>query len=383
MSTATATARPGEGPRGAPVTPETRRAVPVKWWAGIGALWLCLLAYAWASWLLSGDAHPTSTGADPVPTWQVVTARSWEILFAGWALVAIYAFLVRPLRQGRGLTLDGMILIAWFTVWALQDPWLSYAQGWFSYNAEFVNLGCPQCHVPGWMDTGAQQNLPEPMLFMAGMYVGVFTTSLLLVCRIMRAAKRRWPRLGTIGLIAIAWGLMTLTDLVLELVWLRNGLYAYPGAIRELSIFGGSQYQFPIYEAVLWGAMWGGMACLRYFRNDRGETVAERGVDRIEASRRAKSSLRLLAVIGVAQTMMLAYNVGIGFAGLHADPWPDQVLEKSYLTAGMCGEGTDRACSDPKVPISRGEGSGHASPQGTWVSPDGGLPIQAPAGRQP
>jgi Spirocyclase AveC-like len=370
------TEAPTLDPRDARAVPDRRHEIPIIWWAVVGVLFLGLLVYAWSTWLFGGDAHATSTGLDPVPTWQVVTARSWEILFGGWALVAIYFFLIRPWRQGRGLTLDGMLLIAWFTLWALQDPWLSYTQGWFSYNAEFVDLGCPQCHIPGWMDVGVRENLPEPLFFMAGMYVGVFTSSLLLANRIMRWAETRWPRIGTAGLIAIAWGLMALTDLVLEVIWLRNGLYAYPGAHRDLSIFPGSQYQFPLYEAVLWGGLWGAMACLRYFRNDRGETVAERGLDRVRAGRRGRSALRLLAIIGIAQTFMLFYNIGIGFAGLKADTWPDAVLEKSYLTAGMCGEGTDRACSDPRVPISRGEGSGHASPEGRWVDPPEGLPNQ-------
>lgn len=355
--------------------PETRRATPVKWWAAVGVLWLALLAYAWGSWLIGGDAHATPTGIDPVPAWKVITARSWEGLFGGWALVAIWVFLIRPLRRGRGMSLDGMLLIAWFTLWALQDPWLSYARGWFTYNAEFVNLGCPQCHIPGWMDTGVQDHLPEPLLFMAGMYVGVFTTSLLAVCKLMRAAKARWPALGTMGLIGIAWATMALTDLVLEVIWLHNGLYAYPGAIRSLSLFPGTEHQFPLYEAVLWGAMWGAMACLRYFRNDRGETVAERGIDRVRAGRRGTPTLRLLAIIGIAQTFMFVYNIGIGFAGLQSDPWPRDVLTKSYMTAGMCGEGTDRACGDPRIPIAIRHG-GHATPDGRWQDPKGGLPDQ-------
>jgi Spirocyclase AveC-like len=355
---------------------ETRRAKPVKWWAGIGVLAVALMAYAWIDWLASGDAHATATGATPMPTWQVITARSWEILFGGWALVTIYAFLIRPWRQKRGLTLDGMLLIAWGSLWALQDPWLSYAQGWFSYNAEFVNLGCPQCHIPGWMDAGTRAHLPEPLFFMPGMYIGVFTSSLLLVNWIMRAAKRRWPALGTMGLIGIAWALMALSDLVLEVIWLHNGLYAYSGAYRPLTIFAGHQYQFPLYEAVLWGGMWASMVCLRYFRNDRGETIAERGLDRVKAGRRGKSLLRLLAIIGIAQTFMLVYNIGIGFGGLHAGPWPKDVLDKSYLTAGMCGPGTNIACSDPRVPIARGTASGHATPSGVFAYPRDGLPVQ-------
>jgi hypothetical protein len=366
-------------PRYAPqpgAAPEARRATPVKWWAGLGVLWLVLLVYAWSDWLASGDAHATPTGATPVPTWQVLTARSWEVLFGGWALVAIWVFLIRPWRRGQGLTLDGMLLIAWFSLWALQDPWLSYAQGWFSYNAEFVNLGCPQCHIPGWMDAGTRAHLPEPLLFMAGMYTGVFTSSLLLVNRIMRAAKARWPTLGTVGLIGLACGLMALTDLVLEVIWLHNGLYAYSGAYRPLTLFAGHQYQFPLYESLLWGAMWGAMACLRYFRNDRGETIAERGLQRVTISTRRRSLLRLLAIIGVAQTMMFVYNVGMGFWGLHAGAWPKDVLDKSYLTAGMCGPGTDRACSDPRVPIARGTTSGYATPDGRFVTPTGGPPNQ-------
>lgn len=374
MSTDTAL-RAGGGLATARIVPEARRATPVKWWAGVGVLWLALLAYAWTSWLVSGDAHATATGIDPVPTWKQITARSWEILFGGWALVAIWVFLIKPIRRGRGMSLDGMLLIAWFTLWALQDPWLSYARGWFAYNAEFVDLGCPQCHVPGWLDSGVQNNLPEPLLFMAGMYVGVFTTSLVIVCKLMRAAKARWPQLGTMGLIGIAWATMAITDLVLEVIWLHNGLYAYPGAIRSLSVFPGTEHQFPLYESVLWGGMWGAMVCLRYFRNDRGQTIAERGIERVRGGRRGKSALRLLALIGIAQTFMLVYNIGIGFAGLHSDPWPREVLSKSYMTAGMCGEGTDQACGDPKVPIAIRDG-GHATPHGRWAVPQGGLPTQ-------
>jgi hypothetical protein len=159
--------------------------------------------------------------------------------------------------------------------------------------------------------------------------------------------------MGTIGMIAIAWGLMALADLVLEVIWLHNDLYAYSGAYRPLSLFAGTQYQFPIYESVLWGAMWASMACLRYFRNDRGETVAERGIDRTRTGRHRKSLLRLLAIVGIAQTFMLVYNIGIGFMGLKADPWPKAVLDKSYLTAGMCGPGTHEVCSGLTHPTGR------------------------------
>lgn len=59
------------------------------------------------------------------------------------------------------------------------------------------------------------------------------------------------------------------------------GLYTYPGAIQSVSFNAGHYYQWPGYEGVMWGAVQAGLACLRFFTDDRRRTIVERGIDQV------------------------------------------------------------------------------------------------------
>ena len=100
-----------------------------------------------------------------------------------------------------------------------------------------------------------------------------------------------------------------LFDMVLEMALIRfTGIYAYPGSIRSLSLFAGHWYQFPIYEAIFFGGWWGLCAVLLYFKNDKGLTWVERGVEKMEFCKRSnfrKGMVRAVAVIGFCQTVEL------------------------------------------------------------------------------
>ena len=52
------------------------------------------------------------------------------------------------------------------------------------------------------------------------------------------------------------------------------------------------------------------VTCLRYFRNDRGETLVERGVSKLGSSGIKVTILRLFAVLAAMQAIL--------FAGYHA-----------------------------------------------------------------
>ena len=52
-----------------------------------------------------------------------------------------------------------------------------------------------------------------------------------------------------------------------------------------------------------------------------------------------------------------------------ADPIPDDVLSKSYMTAGIFGKGTDYAAPGPLTPIPITPQAAHLDPQGNWVMP--------------
>jgi hypothetical protein len=88
---------------------------------------------------------------------------------------------------------------------------------------------------------------------------------------------------------------------------------------------------------------------LRYFRDDKGRSVVERGADSLAASNKWRTALRAFAVIGFVNAMFVVYNVMMSFIALQIDQTPAGYPE--YLRNGLCGPGTAWACPGPDVPI--------------------------------
>jgi hypothetical protein len=293
--------------------------------------------------------------------------------------LTVYLVIIRPWRRQGRLSFDGMLCIAFFTLWALQDPILNYTQIFFTYNAHFVNFGCPQCFLPGWQSNA--ETFGEPVIFAAGWYVAVLTSAVFIVNRIMRRAKRKWPRLGIPGMFTFTFMVCLAVDLVAEIpMMIIPGWYVYGGA-GDYSLFHGKYFQFPYYEAVLGSLFFVGFCMIRFYRNDRGECVAEWGIERIRTSPRRTTLLRLLAIIGVANaSFFVTYNLPAYWFAIHGDDWPEDILERSYFTTSVCGIDSEYACPGPRVPIPRGPDSAHATPQGKLIAP-AGLPVQVGSNR--
>jgi hypothetical protein len=68
----------------------------------------------------------------------------------------------------------------------------------------------------------------------------------------------------------------------------------------------------------------------------------------------------------------------------HTSSYPADVQKRSYFTDGICGAGTDTACSGPNVPIPVGNSSARVGPNGTLTVPKGtALPKLVPLSRTP
>ncbi|SFQ21702.1 spirocyclase AveC family protein [Pseudomonas borbori] len=174
----------------------------------------------------------------------------------------------------------------------------------------------------------------------------------------MRFVKARLPSISNVKL-AIAGILATmLFDIVLEILLIRvTGLYAYLGAIRSLSLFGGHWYQFPIYERILFGGWWGLCTVLLYFKDDKGLTWVERGVEKIDICKRSnvlKGMVRAIAVIGFCQVVELTiYVLPMPLITANGDAFPDDLPVFFTVGSGMCGPDTGLACPRPDLPIMR------------------------------
>jgi hypothetical protein len=125
----------------------------------------------------------------------------------------------------------------------------------------------------------------------------------------------------------------------------------YASAVPALVPWAGQPHQFPLYEIVSWCGTYTGLACLHQFRNDKGQSRVERGIDALKLPQTGRTGARFLAIMGACQLIMLAtYNIPYQYWSLQGGAFPDYPL---YRTAGICGPQTDYDCPAPAVPVAR------------------------------
>lgn len=335
----------------------------VKGWAAVGLAFLLVEFWALTRWVTSEHFEPTPTGSDPVPGYMRLIIHSAEVISAVAFLVFLWLVLVRPWRRSGTITLDGLFCLAFCTLF-WQDTFSNFFQSWFAYNAEFTNFGVWNADVPGWLSPNG--NLIAAPIFLNLAYVWGLFGAVILGCAVMRRVKARWPRLGTTGMIAVSFLIFLVIEGLAEPGMLISGIATYPGGISWLTLFHGHYYQFPLNQWIFFSAVWAGWACLRYFRDDKGHTIAERGIDEVRVSGARRTGLRLLALIGACNTIMvLCYSLPNAVFGLYASPWPDDVTSRSYFSY-LCGPETRFACPGPQIPIPRPD-SDHVGPDGRLV----------------
>lgn len=345
-----------------------RRATPVKWWAAVGVIFLAIEFYVMGSWL-TGGLVSTPDGPDPVPHFQNLIANAWQVGGIVALLAFVYFMLVRPWRREGRLTTNGLFTIVFMTIW-WQDPLLNYFQHFMTYNTVLLNYGSWGADTPGWIAPRGEY-FAEPIAWIGPIHVYVVCAFVFVGSALLGRARQRWPQMGKAGRVGLCFAFLTGFDLFFEPFMMLTGLYSFPGAIRSLSLFPGRYYQFPVYEALYWGATWTAWACVHHFRNDKGETLAERGASGLRVGPRASTAIRLLALIGICNLIyVVTYNVPHAITSLYADDWPAFVDTRSYLTDQLCGPGTGYACPGPDVPIPR-RTSAHVDDDGRTLVPAG------------
>lgn len=382
MDSAPRPAKPGDH---RPTAPETRSSAPVKWWAAVGALVLIFMTVVLVRWVTGPLFQTVPVGPSPVPTYMKVAIVFFQITCIPAALACIYFLVVRPWRREGKLTVDGALTIAFATLW-FQDPLSAYSGHWFTYNAWALNYGSWVNSIPFATGKAAPgEMVVEPILIIPGVYVWVFVLTMFLGCWVMRRARNRWPQLSNVKLALICIGVMWAFDVVFEgVIFMPLGVWEYPGG--HFNIFPDTYHKFPLTEMVTAGSLFAAVAMLRFFKNDRGETLADRGLESLKVSDRRKSVLRALAMIGAVHAIMfVTYNVANTWTATRSAEWPADLQQRSYLTNGICGEGTDQACPGPAVPQFRNDnrnpdgGSAHLGPEGRLVvPPDTVLPPLVP-----
>jgi hypothetical protein len=333
----------------APTAPS--RTSPVVIMATFGAAVSVFTIWVWVRWITSADFRPVDTGADPIPTHELVQLRGLELVGLSATLFLYWRYLITPWRRAGRITTDGLILLALPMGW-FWDPWMNYSQNWFVYNGHLFNLGSWTSHAPTFVAAN-QNQFAEPLLVGFAYVFWVFPC-MLLGGRVMDWARTRRPGISTAGVITGGGLACIVMDGSIEFIAVRLGFYAMPGAWPHLLLFGGTRWQFPITEAVFGGIGTFAWVVIRYFKDDRGYTLSERGVDRLRISERGRTVTRYLAIVGGLAVAIAVFNILCQFQGLHSGLWPQDT--PSYLSTTCPELHTDRAaCGGPGLPIPRND----------------------------
>jgi hypothetical protein len=323
------------------------RSTPVKAWALVGALMLAMVLTGWLRWITSPDFTPSPKGPDPLADSSRVVLFVIQVASLGAALAFVWRLLIRPAIRERRLTFDGMLLIGAATLW-FYDPLDNYINFTFTYNAHLLNLASWTRFIPGWESPNAHL-FPEPIAMIGGMYVWFICAAAMIGCWVIRMLRARRPTLTMPQLVAAVFVTFAVLDAIVEILFIRGEIFAYPGTVHSFTLWAGSRYQFPLYEPFCIGLWCGGIALLRYYRDDKGRSLVERGVDTLRVPARARTALSFLAVLGFLHVwFIIGYFFPYNAFAVKADTWPAM---PSYMRVGICGEGTDYACPSRLVPI--------------------------------
>lgn len=337
--------------------PRPTSSSPVLLWATMGVLCLVVVLTGWARWITSNDFVPTSHGPDPISTPYLVILRIVEVASLLGAAVITVIYLVRPVLRERRLNLDGMMIIALTLAW-FWDPTANYLNYSFAYNNYAWNYGSWVRFIPGWEYPGAPGNFVEPV-WVAGAWIWWCFGGAVLMCAFLRKLRARRPNWSTLRLFVVLAGIVVVADLLLESVFLRTQVMCWPGAPASVTLWSGHFYRFPLPESLLVISLMFGITAVRYFKDDRGRSFVEKGVDNLRVPRHTKALISLCAVIGFLHFwVIVGYNLPLQIVSVKADTFPPM---PSYLRSLVCGTGTDYACPSGAVPVP-GRGSLHITP---------------------
>jgi hypothetical protein len=342
---------------------------PVQIWGALGAVLFAVEAFFLIEWVTGSNFTRVHPGATPEPAWMKTVGIAFEIGFTTAAAFSFYWFLIRPYLRERRITTDGLLCIA-FLLASPWDPLSTYSNDWFTYNSALLNEGSVVNELPGHLGRMGPGYGVAWSFVIASIYVSVFIWMAVLFCNLLRRMQRRFTSLGPIRIVALCFAMCVLADVVIEgIINAPLGLYAFSGG--HWLINGGHYYQYPIHEGIFGGAVFASFVLLRYFANDKGETLAERGVSSLRISQAKKNWLRGFAIIAAVHVgFLLTYHLPSAVFAVDTTKWPNDVVHRSYFTNGICGPAVDRACPGPGVPISR-PGAPYMNYLGKMVYPRG------------
>jgi len=329
--------------------PPTGKADAAKLWILNGALWLGLMLYVWTAWVISGDFKTNTRGRGQEPGWYVTLIHTWEIFAVVVSLLILWWFVFRPKIKTGKLTFDGLFFLSCAAL-CFQEPWINWNSVQFLYSSTSINFGSWTSHIPGWSSPNSE--LVPLSMWALSAYFWLVGIPAYAGSRFMGWLRRRNASISALRMVIYAYLAFCVFDLILESFITRTQLFNYGSVVPQLSLWAGTDHQFPIYETISWAGTYTALSCLHFFRDDQGRTLPERGLGALKlGDGRLKTFARYLAIMGACQVAMLVtYNIPYSYWGMHA-VMAKPYLEREWRTAGVCGSDTAYNCPDGHSPV--------------------------------
>ena len=311
-------------------------------WAAVGAAGFAYLGWVWIPWLFSGNAHQPNPGHTPYHWIGVL--RATEVVSTAVFFGLGYWSLVRPLRKGQRLTLDGKLFIGG-TVASSLDVFYAFMNPTWAMNAHAISLGTWSTHIPLFANPG-QNRSAWGLLWCLPAYIWLGLGAATVGCGLLNRLRARYARLSTVGSYLIVLAIFYVAFAVIENIWLRTHVYDYVSVPGALTLWAGKLYQFPIYSPLLIGLYCLSFTWLRDGRDANDRCAVDRDVDRLALPKHAKTALSILAVTGYAAvTTLVTYQIPWDWLSMTAGAKSFPVLP-SYLVPGEdCGQPGTPLCA--------------------------------------
>jgi hypothetical protein len=301
-----------------PAIRPAQRSRAVLAWALVGLVWLAICVRAMVGWVTSPDFGPAPIlGPDQMSDERLIALRVLEALSVLVLAAAVWFLGVRPWRQRRELRIEALLILGGVCAFVL-DSMLNLYDYLFAFNANSVNLGTWAASLP-FHHSDVSSRFGEALLWGLPMYI-YFCSAL---GSMGLAVLGRLPRrnLSSTAELALLWVGFFVFDFVVENLIIRlTDAYSFVRTQGSLTLWAGSQYQFPLYESAFVAFVALGFAMVRITadRSPDGLSMIERGLTDLPA--RLQLPTRALAAIGyTAVVLLMAYHLPFNWLSVGGD----------------------------------------------------------------
>lgn len=362
MKTVTSASRPVRR-EGAVETP-----CPESWpWqyhlAAVGVLLLVWEGWTLVAWLGAGGGRQADEFRDPAfSTASWWTARVYEVIIVAMA-VAVAIHVVRGCRRARRITFDALFCVAGFSAWWM-DPVVNAWTPTFLYSQNWLNFASWCSQMPFVVNKDCSR-LPEP--WSMGL---IYAFGILLVVkaggRLLRLLEARGvPPVKRFVMLGVAAIVM---EIAFEVPAIVSHNFKYVGGQDWVPFVPDNIRMPPLLDlaAAVW--FYGMFVTVGHFRNDRGQTLIERGLERF--SRPKQLTLTFLCLVAALQLITLVAAGFYWMMGVYADsptrPLPAHVLQGSCDRDGFVGTRYGPCPGTPGFQAPIRHLPGKNPPEGSW-----------------